>query len=320
MRRAGVGAPELLQEGDILQGANPEDAVVCLDWFAVHLHEDVKALCRSWGVKVIYLGGGITGDVQTLDTHKHWPMSNHYRIAEINDASRQLEIRPHRLPNSSRATVYRRAVDAWKSVGFPFPEKPWLDNGCLQDLSRDGDASVSTSLLPLWLEAGMPERRDQILAEVEARWNSGELECWDDFWRDDFLLPYDEHAPLQEGREDAQAEILEEDEDAPAGDGDQTDTEMGTIEVGPDKISDEFASLIAGEVESFEELPNVPKGAVATLAGADHMEEEAIVELEQSDGGTRLQYLLDLLQDVRGRQEEDLIKAVEKQSGNRFPR
>ena len=89
--------------------------------------------------------------------------------------------------------------------------RSWLDNGCLQDLSRDGDASVSTSLLPLWLEAGMPERRDQILAEVEARWTSRDLQCWDDFWRDDFLLPYDEHAPLQEGREDAQAEVIEED-------------------------------------------------------------------------------------------------------------
>jgi hypothetical protein len=38
------------------------------------------------------------------------------------------------------------------------------------------------------------------------------------------------------------------------------------------------------------------------------MEEEAIVELEQSDGGTRLQYLLDLLQAVRGDKKRTSIR------------
>ena len=217
-------------------------------------------------MKVLYIGGCITGDVQTLDTHRHWPLSHKYRQAEINDAVRQLERRPYRLPSVARATVFRRASDAWRDVDFRDPEKPWVDTGCLQDLSRDGDASISSSLLPLWLEARMPERRDQILAEVDALWNSGALRCWDDFWRDDFLLPYDEHPGEREGMEDAETEVVAE--AAPEEKGEQTDTDEGTIECGADKVADEFAPLLADEAEPLEELPTVPEGAAAIVAEA----------------------------------------------------
>ena len=167
------------------------------------IRDSIKAMCREFGVKVLYIGGGITGDVQTLDTDRHHPLACRYRNAEINDAARQLEVRPHRLPSVSRATVFRRTCDAWKEVDFRNPEKPWTDTGCLQDLSHEGDALISTTLLPLWLEACMPERRQRILDEIEARWKFGDLTCWDDFWRDDFLETYDEHEPFTEGREDA---------------------------------------------------------------------------------------------------------------------
>ena len=71
---------------------DPTDVVVVLDWFAPHLHEAVKSLCRKWGVKLLHIGGCITGDVQTLDTHKHHPLTQRYRQAEIIDAARALEL------------------------------------------------------------------------------------------------------------------------------------------------------------------------------------------------------------------------------------
>ncbi len=55
---------------------------------------------------------------------------------------------------------------------------------------------------------------------------------------------------------------------APEQNGEQTDTDEGTIECGPDKVAEEFASLIAEQEEQLEEHPTVPEGAAAFVAEA----------------------------------------------------
>ena len=50
---------------------DPNDAVVVLDWFAPHLDPAVVECCKAHGVKLLLFGGGITGEVQVADTHKH---------------------------------------------------------------------------------------------------------------------------------------------------------------------------------------------------------------------------------------------------------
>ena len=156
-----------------------------------------------WGVKLLWIGGGITGDVQVGDTHKHNQYQQQYRQVETADAAHQLSLRPHRLPSCSRADVLDRAWHAWEQVPHDHPERGYIQDGCLNPLQDDGDIQLASELFPVWMECEMPRRRQELIAEVEARWAPGEYTCWDDFWSDGFLLTYDAHEGIHEGMEGA---------------------------------------------------------------------------------------------------------------------
>ena len=75
-----------------------ETQVVVLDWLAPHLDPTVDAAMREKNHSVLRIGGGLTGDVQVGDTHRHGPYSKAYRAIETADAARELRLRPNRLP------------------------------------------------------------------------------------------------------------------------------------------------------------------------------------------------------------------------------
>ena len=72
-------------------------------------------------MKLQLIGGGITGDVQVGDTHKHHAYQQKYSAAEIADAARQLELRPWKLPVVLRSVVLERAWDAWAEISHDDP-------------------------------------------------------------------------------------------------------------------------------------------------------------------------------------------------------
>ena len=114
-----------------------ETQVVVLDWFAPHIDPMVDDAMRQKNHSVLRIGGGLTGDVQVGDTHRHGPYSKAYRAAETSDAARELRLRPGRLPCVSRQTVLDRAARSWKQLLVRDPEMEWKENGILNDRARD---------------------------------------------------------------------------------------------------------------------------------------------------------------------------------------
>ena len=157
----------------VLNGIDPDDVIVVLDWYKPHLDEAVKQTCKDLKVKVQYIGGGITGDVQVGDTHKHNPYQKKYRAAEIADAARQLELRPWRLPTMLRSVVLKRAWDTWAELSHDDPQRGYIHDGQLQPLTDEGDAEIASELLPIWMEIGMPALRREHIADVTEKWNQG---------------------------------------------------------------------------------------------------------------------------------------------------
>ena len=56
--------------------------ILMLDNHSVHLSKSVRALLIHKGYIPVYIGGGITGDIQVNDTHFHHPLKAAYREKE----------------------------------------------------------------------------------------------------------------------------------------------------------------------------------------------------------------------------------------------
>ena len=85
------------------------------------------------------IGGGTTPDVQTGDTHRHGPYTNKYQELEMDEAQRQLRLRPNKLPSCSRQTVMDRACDAWLATNQDNQMDEWIENGILNALDGSED-------------------------------------------------------------------------------------------------------------------------------------------------------------------------------------
>ena len=216
-----------------LQPDGSNTVVVVLDWYAPHLDGAVDNLLHESYASIMRIGGGVTGDVQVGDTHRHGPYTAAYREIETEENNRQLYLRPWKMPECSRQTVLDRAVNAWSTCSHMQCSREWKQDGILNALDGSEDLMLTEDLRPLWRELQMNELRDQIKQDIDSEVSNGSLTSW---WQyPDVLESYDNHRPLREGEEMAEVVIGG---DGPDDDDDGDDKDDGGTE-------DEFPSHAA---------------------------------------------------------------------------
>ena len=184
---------------------------VCLDWFAAHLDDDVQDLIRSKGHVPVYIPGGATPWVATLDTHAHADYQNQYLAAEEADNIAQL-LRGASLPECTRQVVLDRAASAWTLVSHErISEVAWLHDGITLPMDGSKDHLLRHQCLPFWYELDMPAARQRIAAGIDMGIRTGELTSWDQY--PELLEAYDDHAPLVEGEETGRERLGDPDDD-----------------------------------------------------------------------------------------------------------
>ena len=190
-----------------------------LDWFAPHLDDLVDEELEQADSACLRIGGGLTGDVQVCDTHRHGPLTTNYRGLEGRDSRRQLKLRPQKLPSFTRQHVFNRSMEAWAQTSTGVDgRKEWVQNACLNALDGSEDGQIAKDLFPLWMHIGMPRIREQLREEIKAEVQAGRLHS---FWQySELLEPYDDHEGLREGMEDAEIRVHDDDADESSDDDD----------------------------------------------------------------------------------------------------
>ena len=195
------------------QTAEVRHLVVVLDWFAPHLDERVDDELGKAGAVCLRIAGGLTGDVQVCDTHRHGPLTACYREIENRDSRKQLRLKPHAVPSFSRQDVFDRSMQTWAQTSTGVDgRKEWVQNACLNALNGSEDGLIARDLLPLWLSIDMPALRDQLRDEIQAEVQAGRLHSF--MQLRDLLEPYDDHEGIREGMEDAETHLHADDEGA----------------------------------------------------------------------------------------------------------
>merc|ERR1712051_201685 len=105
--------------------------------------------------------------MQVEDTHAHAPYSKFYKRQETEDAYEQLQVRPDKLPSTSRQTVMDRALLAWSQVDHTSCSHGFVVNGIANALDGSEDAELSEDIVGFWLGLKMSEVREGVRAEVE---------------------------------------------------------------------------------------------------------------------------------------------------------
>ena len=204
--------------------AEQRQLVVVLDWFAPHLDPRVDRELAKSGAACLRIGGGLTNDVQVCDTHRHGPLTSAYRRLESRESERQLRLRPKlAMPTFGRQHVTTRSIQAWAETSLPVDgRKEWVQNACLNALDGSEDGQIAKDLVPLWVELGMSDLRDQLRNEIRDEVRARRLHS---FWQfPELLEPYDDHEGLREGMEGAEIEVCA-DGDSGSSDGDGEDEE-----------------------------------------------------------------------------------------------
>ena len=291
-----------------------ETIVVVLDWYAPHLDPKVDATLHALGHSVLRIGGGITGDIQVGDTHRHGPYTARYRDIEIKEAMRELELRPGAVPCSSRQTVLDRASEAWKDLftsrsaqtvapaAAPLEksvvksaEEPqddveqetqllssneleWKQNGILNAMDGSEDHLIRSDLKDMWKGLHMPMLREQIKLEVKEAVRDGHVSTWDDYQC--ILESYDDHPGLIEGMEGAAVERIEEDDILEV----ETDEEDVVAE------AEEPAEILEEEQNLLDELvPNASTDMAVELtesgANCSEQDKQEVVKQAKEQSG-----------------------------------
>lgn len=87
--------------------------IFTLDDYSAHITNRVRQEFFKKGYILICYGGGITGDMQTNDTHLHRPSKKFYRQKECELMYKKLKEDPSHLPTPSRDEVMKMFSDAW---------------------------------------------------------------------------------------------------------------------------------------------------------------------------------------------------------------
>ena len=298
-------------------GRPADTIVVVLDWFKPHLDERVDEMLHDNGHSVLRICGGITPDVQVGDTHRHGPYSRVYRDLEAEDAQIQLQLRPSQLPNCSRQTVMDRAYEAWRDVPHSDSEQEWVQNGITNALDGSQDGDLRSDLQSLWQVLRMPVLRDQIRAEIADEVAAGRLHAWSQY--PDLLEPYDEHAPLEEGWEDADREIGVEDngdvdspcdieyDDTPREIREEEQAARDSDDAEDDHMKEPDASAAA--IVSMEASVDPDASAAAIVSMEASVEETRVTDILTADEETQARN--DLKQEIGGARLQALAEAAE---------
>ena len=88
--------------------------ILMLDNYSVHLSKSARALLIHKGYIPVYIGGGITGDIQVNDTHFHHPLKTAYREKEQRLMLEKLGMSPDKVPSPDRQemmNLFRESTD-----------------------------------------------------------------------------------------------------------------------------------------------------------------------------------------------------------------
>ena len=184
---------------------NGDLELVFLDWFSAHLADEVRDYIVEEGHVPLYIPGGATPWVATLDTHAHAPYQREYLSAEEADNLAQM-LAGAAMPACDRQTVLTRASDTWGLVDHDkLGETAWIHDGVLLPLDGSGDHNLRHQCEPFWRELGMSAVRDRILASIDVSIRHGDLTRWSQW--PELLEPYDNHPGQVEGEETGRERI-----------------------------------------------------------------------------------------------------------------
>ncbi len=208
--------------------------VYLLDWYAPHLDPSLDAMVHEAGHTILRIGGHLTGLVAVNDTHAHGPMTAVYKKRETLEAFEQLQLRPDRLPSTSRQTVMDRALDSWQAISHGSCSRGFVSNGIANKLDGSEDALLSLEVQEFWQELDMPRWREVIRDEVRAAISHGTVTGFADV--QSLLEPYPAHGPMEEGQEAFATQVAENGDVEDCGDATDPDADdnMGDDDDGDD--------------------------------------------------------------------------------------
>ena len=97
--------------------------------------------------------------MQVDDTHDHGPVTRAYKKLESVEAYEQLEMRPDRLPSTTRQTVLERALRSGHLVGHRSCSLGFVSNGIANKADGSEDAFLSLDVREYWEALDMPRLR-----------------------------------------------------------------------------------------------------------------------------------------------------------------
>ena len=97
-------------------------AIYVLDDYAVHLMPEVRKALFQRGYILVILGGGITGFIQSSDTHLHRKLKANYRDLNMKLMMEKLQADKKKVPSPIREEMINMAVKTSRKVDVSFIE------------------------------------------------------------------------------------------------------------------------------------------------------------------------------------------------------
>ena len=96
--------------------------IIMADFYGPHVDSTVFELCWTRQYVLILIGGGVTGVLQVMDTHLHYPLSQRYTELEMVDLVEQERARPH--PHTRE--LQPRPACGMEACSAPCAGQAWL--------------------------------------------------------------------------------------------------------------------------------------------------------------------------------------------------
>ncbi len=176
--------------------------ILTADDYKGHKDPRIFQLCWERGYLLILIGGGITGAVQTCDTHLHLPMSMKYQHAEMAFLAEMMDLNPAGLPLMSRCDCTRElcAIYGNPALHAKVARAGTRDNMFTLPLDGSGKHLGNPKLRELWDELEMDKWTRHIVADLNRSNADRRLEWTLDFARG-LLEPCPKRCQLDEYEE-----------------------------------------------------------------------------------------------------------------------
>ncbi len=176
--------------------------ILTADDYKGHKDPRIFELCWERGYLLILIGGGITGAVQTCDTHLHLPLSTKYQHAEMAFLAEMMDLNPAGLPLMSRCDCTRElcAIYGNPALHAKVARAGTRDNMFTLPLDGSGKHLGNPKLRELWDELEMDKWTRHIVADLNRSNAARRLEWTLDFARG-LLEPCPKRCQLDEYEE-----------------------------------------------------------------------------------------------------------------------